>query len=189
MIDFSPLARELLSQRSVEACTLVQIGLNRWTDAPVDLTTSDGAIYRRNSRLLSVQPPQQSSSVDSQNYVITFADPDFDFGSSAEEGVTGTPVEVKICLFNQTTGAFETNVADLIVVYGGYVSGADYKVSLSEVGESVYQLTCTSPMSNLDLIKSYYGTKTFMRTKINPNDSTFDLVYEGGGKVRLRWGK
>ena len=185
---FSSKINNLLSRPTVTAVYLVSVGIYRVTTHHSDVI-ANGVTYAADSNLLSVQPPQQSSSVDTQSYTIAFVEPGFTFGVATEEGLIGQPTRVYVCLVNPDTGVLETASEDLILVYAGQVSGSSYQVGLEEVGSVIYTLTCTSPMANLDLVRPFYGSKSFMRSNIKPDDSTFDYVYEGGGKARLMWGK
>ena len=189
MIVFPQRVIDILSHNDVEACYLLQIGSTKVTSFFTSVTTSDNAVYTPNSSLLSVDPPQQSSSVDSQQYSLSFSDPEFIFGAESENGLIGKSVSVYICLLDPVTKLLETNVANLILLYKGYVAGAGFQISLETIGESTFVLTCTSPMSNLDMARTFHGNKTFMRENINPDDSTFDNIYEGGGVLRKKWGK
>jgi hypothetical protein len=39
------------------------------------------------------------------------------------------------------------------------------------------------------MTRSFDGNRTFVKERIDPTDMAFDYVYEGGGRVRLKWGK
>lgn len=185
---FSNKINALLSRHNVTAVYLISVGIYRVTTHHSDVV-ANGVTYVADSNVREVQPPQQTSTVDSQNYVIAFTDPEFTFGATAEEGIIGQPTKVYACILNPDTGELETAAEDLVLVYAGQVSSSSYQTGLAEVGSAVYALTCTSPMANLDLVRPFYGSKSFMRSTINANDSTFDYINEGGGKARLMWGK
>lgn len=186
MISFSTQLKDFLSRKTVSGFYLIRVGGTYLSTYYRDLTI-DGHVYTHSAPLASVQPPQQSSSVDSQKYSIVFADPSYSLGFMSESNIIGLPVEVKVCIINPDTNQPITD--DLITIYKGYVSDTAYKVETGEIGSSMYHLTCSSPMSNLDLTKSFLGNKSFIREQIDSSDSAFDQVYEGGGKVRIRWGK
>jgi len=146
-----------------------------------------GDLYTENSPILSVQPPQQTSSVDSQTYAVNIADPEFAFKDVAP-ALVGKFAEVNICLISNGTPVIELGYAP-ITVYRGRIAGTSYKISSAMVGDVILQIDCASPMGNLDLVKAFHTNKTFMQQKINAKDTCFDQIYEGSGAVRLRWGK
>ena len=186
MITFSAQLKDFLSRPTVSGFYLIQIKDTYMTTYFNDVTV-DGHVYLKNSPILSVEPPQQSSSVDSQKYVIGFADPSYSLGFMSESNIVGAPACVRICIINPDTKVPLLN--DLITIYKGAVSDTAYKVETGELGSTVYQVTCSSPMGNLDMTKNFLGNKSFIRERIDSSDSAFDQIYEGGSRVRVRWGK
>jgi hypothetical protein len=186
----------ILNSPVIEAFYTVQIEIpagsgnfKRFSTYYTDVALSDGRIFTANTNIVKIDLPKISTSVDSSKYTIAFSDPEFSLGLYAEGGIVGAPAEVRLVLINQTTGLPETTVANTILVYKGQVDSTGYQINTSELGESTFVLVCGSPVSNLSAIKSVYASKTFMREKINVNDSCFDQVYQGSGKIRLKWGK
>jgi len=186
VIKFSNTLKDFLSRSAVSGFYLISVGNTYMTNYFIDVTVG-GHVYVKDSPIVSVQPPQQTSSVDSQKYMIAFADPSFALGFMAESNLVGMPVDVRICIINPDTGVPFTS--ELIQIYKGKVSDAAYKVETGELGSAIFQLTCSSPMGNLDLTKNFLGNKSFIRERIDSTDAAFDQIYEGGSKVRVRWGK
>lgn len=186
----------ILQQPVIEAFYILQIEIpagsnnfKRLSTYFTDIALSDGRVFTGNSGIVSIDPPQASTSVDTEKYTIVIADPDFNLGFFSENGIIGAPAEVRLVLINNVTKLPETTLANTILVYKGQVDSTSYKVGTSPLGESLFNITCGSPVSNLSAVKSVYASKTFMREKINTADSSFDQVYQGSGKIRVKWGK
>lgn len=190
MIQFSEKVKQILSQPTIEAFYLVDVdsGLYRTTSFFRDITLSNGVTFSNDGRLLSVDPPQLSSTVDREIYKISIADPDFNSGDSADRGLIGKLVEVRIGFVNQATNLPETNIVDTVLVYRGKIDGTSYIVNTNTIGEAVLNVTCSSPMADLDLRKPIYTTKDAARSR-EPSDTSCDQIYEGSGQLTLKWGK
>ena len=188
MISLSPRIIALLSQPVIEPFYMVQIdGNTRLTTYAANIGLSDGTVYTPGD-LISLDPPKMSSSVDRETYKISIADPNMEYGAMFEEGMVGVDVEVRVGFIDQKTGLPETGVSNTFLIYKGAVDGLSYQINIEEVGESVAVITCSSPMANLDMAKPFHTSKDFIRN-LNPEDSSFDQIYEGAGPVQLKWGK
>lgn len=149
---------------------------------------SDGSVYPANGTLVSADPPQQSTTVDREQYKITIADPEFLLGGIAEANLVGKRMESRIAFINPATGNPFTDVADTFLIYAGSVDSGAYKVTLEEFGESLFQITGVSPILSLEMRRGIYLSRDAVRQR-NPADSCCDKLYEGSGKVTLKWGK
>jgi hypothetical protein len=190
MIEFSSTVVQMLSNPTIEGFYLVdlQSGLYRTTSYIRDITLSNGVTYLSDGKLISVDPPQLSSVVDREIYRISIADPDFTSGASAESGLIGKTIEVRLGFINQSTKLPELNIADTVLIYKGTVEGTGYSIDTATVGSSVLNVTCSSPMSDLDYRRPLYTTKDAMRSR-DPTDTSCDQIYEGSGQLQLKWGK
>jgi hypothetical protein len=198
MIALSHALKTILSRPTVETAILVKISnALLFTSSYLSITTA-GDTYTPSEdtvRLISVDPPKITSSVDRASYSITFADPDMYFGQwleslvppgsvgTHERGYTGLPVMVRLAVFDAAS-----YLTDSLLLYKGVVDTGAYSIDLEEFGESVFTLTCSSPMSSLDMIRTFYTTKNDLRG-IYATDAAFDQIYEGSGQIRLLWGK
>jgi hypothetical protein len=192
MIALSPTLQNLLSQELIEIFVMVSVGDYKTTNYFRDITLSNGETYISDGRLLAVDTPTITSVVDRVQYKIMFADPDFYFGAMFEpDGVDsymGKNVLVRVGVVNKATGAPLTNIADTIVAYAGKVDFGAYDMDLSDVGESTFVMSCTSPMGDLDQVRTFYTTKTAYED-YDPTDTSFEQIYEGSGSISLLWGK
>jgi hypothetical protein len=190
MIEFSSTVVQILSNPTIEAFYLVDVdsGLYRTTSFFRDVTLSNGVTYASDGKLISVDPPQLSSTVDREIYKIALADPNFTLGSASEIGLIGKLVEVRIGFVNQATNLPETNILNTIIVYKGAIDGTSFNVNTASIGEVTLNITCSSPMADLDLRRPIYTTKDSIRSK-DPSDTSFDQIYEGSGQLQLKWGK
>lgn len=193
MIQFNQTLINVLSQPSIESFYLVKIAaieLSPYliTSYASNITLSNGETYINDGRLVSVTPPKLSTVVDREIYTITLTDSDYFYGQFAETGLVGKKVEVRVGFINQNTGLPLTDISDTLLIYRGQVDSASYSIDTSNVGSVIFTLSCASPMANLDGVKVFYGSKPFMRD-LNTEDTSFDQVYEGSGKINLKWGK
>lgn len=152
------------------------------------VTLSNGYVYAANGTLVAADPPQLSTTVDREQYKLTFADPEFAAGAHAENGLIGKKLDVRLGFIDFTTGLPFTDVADTFIVYKGRIDGTSYKITTNELGEAILQITGTSPMLSLDMQKGVYLSKNEVRQR-NPLDSCADQIFEGSGPTTLKWGK
>jgi hypothetical protein len=188
MISFSLNVRNLLQQPTIETFYMIDFDGYRTTNYFAPITLSNGEVYNNDGRLYEVDPPQLSTTVDRELYKISFADPDFYFGTLIDQGIVGAPVTVRIGFVDPLTKQPLTAVSDTVVSYKGRVDNGAYSIKTEDVGEALFVLTCASPMANLDAIRSLSTTKDALKT-ISPSDTSFDQIYEGSGQVELKWGK
>jgi hypothetical protein len=189
MIELSTNVSTLLNSDKIIAIYLVDIGGTYQTTHYTDITLSNGNTYLGNSSLVAVDPPRINSTVDREAYSLIFADSSFIDESSFEGGLVGIPVEIRLGLIDPNTMQPLTALADTIIVYSGTVDNISYAIDTNDIGNAEITVTCASPMNNLEMKKVFYGSKTFVRERIDPDDSAFDQVYEGSNAIRLKWGK
>jgi hypothetical protein len=192
MIKFNSVLSNLFSNPPVRFffCVKIYKGnivLKAVTTHPSNVVLSDNVTYVADGSLQSVDTPSVSSTVSTDRYRIQLADPFFAEGPFVEQGIIGCNVEIRTC-FLDTDGTPLTNLSDTLLAYSGYGDGTSFSVESNEVGETVVQLTCTSPMGDLDFKKYIYLTKDFIRGR-NPTDSCCDAIYGGSGVLQLKWGK
>ena len=180
--------KELISQPVIETFYLVRIAKLYTTTYFDDVVTSDGRMYLSGDYLKAVDPPRLSSTVDRQQYTIVLSDVDSVFGQYAESGLVGLPAVVSVGFVDQKTQKPELNVNNLLVLYKGRVDATGYTTTTDEVGTNDFIVKCTSPMGNLDATRTFYTSKDFIQS-IDPTDTAFDQLYEGAGKINLKWGR
>jgi hypothetical protein len=200
MINFSMNVRNALSRDVIDAFYMLRV-LNY--DGSVMYSTSNyfmdiqlknngvdlvGYNYPSDATLLAIDPPQMSTNVDREQYKITLADPMLDKLTSVRNNLVGRVLEGRLGFVNHDTGVPYLEIADCPIVYKGRIDGASYLIKTNELGENTLQITGSSPMRNLDLKKSLFMSRDFVRQR-DANDSSCDQIYEGSGAITLKWGK
>lgn len=158
------------------------------TTNPFDIQLSDGRSFEANGAILSIDPPQLTTTVDREQYKISIADASLVQSNLAQSGLVGKQIEVLAGFNNGDTGVPFENAADTITLYRGRVDSVAYKITTEILGERILVITGTSPMLALDMKKGIYLSRDFIRQR-NINDSCCDDIYEGGSSVVLKWGK
>ena len=188
MITFSNKIAGYLAKREISAFYIVDInGTNRFCTHYADIAFN-GHTYTGNISLVSVDPPQMTTVVDRQQFKLGFSDPNMEFGSIAELGMVGQPVSIYIAFIDIDTGEPQLSLPDVILAYRGKIDGTAYGIETDEIGSSIFELTCSSPMGDLDAVKPMRATQDYM-DKNFPGDSSFSQIYQGSGTLYLRWGK
>lgn len=188
MITFSNNIQNVLQQPTIESFYLVDIDGYKTTSFYTNITLSNNEVFLADGRLLEVDPPKLSTSVDRELYQISFADPDMFFGGPAETALVGRPVTVRLGFVDQTTKQPYLNINDTVIIYKGFVDSGAYDLSLEDNGSSVFSVSCASPMANLDMVRTLLTSRESL-ANIDVNDTSFNSVYQGSGQIRLKWGK
>lgn len=194
MIALSLTLQNLLAQRNAEPFYTVLIttvdGLSTLynsTTHSYDIQFSNGETYTSDALVVGLEPPRLSSNVDREQYKIALGDPSFTQSPNAENGMVGKRILIRAGFIDQSTGMPLLDVNDTIIIYKGRIEGCSLEVHTEEIGEVVLNLSCSSPMADLDMKKGLYLSKDKVRGR-NPNDSSCDRVYDGSGAT-LKWGK
>jgi hypothetical protein len=196
MIKLSNVVSQIIQGSSVRYFFLVSIGANKhYTSAPFDITMSNGVTYSSEGGLLGVDPPSFSSSVDRATYSVSFADVSSELKAYFEEGATGDTLEVRVGFYNTlgavvngvNPGEIFTNLVDSVLIYKGVIDSQLYEIDVNN-GAIGAKIEGSSPMADLDLVNPFYTNKDSLRQR-NPADTSFDKVFEGSGKIQLKWGK
>lgn len=188
MIEFSQNIKTVLQNPTIETFVLVRINDYYTTDYPTNITLGDGSTYISDGKLVSVDPPKLSSSVDRELYKVALADPDYSIGNNMQTGLVGRPFQVRLGFVDPTTLQPYTAITDTVLIYKGFVDNIAYNIETGNNGEVILSVTGASPMADLDLVKTFYISKDFIRG-LNATDNSFDQIYEGSGSVNLKWGR
>jgi hypothetical protein len=204
MRSYSNNVATILALQDISYFYLVELGpyLNlswvsttkRYITLGVDKTIG-GNLYSGNSKIISVDPPRMSSSVDRESYKITLVDPDYEFRGLFERGFSQINVKISIGFFNTSPGVLGgvapgepiLSISDTIVVYAGKVDNQVYAVDMDD-GGVLCTLECTSPMGAIAMSRPRLTTNDSIQ-QINPADTSFSQVYKGSKGVGLLWGK
>lgn len=201
MRQLSPAVVTLLSQKRVEMFFLVSIANDyRFTTLPYDITMSDGLLYLSDGGLLNVEPPRLTTSIDREAYRVSLADTAFNFRPILEAGIVGKPLVVRVGVLNSSGASLLdyggtsiapdqplTNLGDTFLSYKGIIDSHQYSIDFEE-GENTLTIEGSSPMADLDLIKTYFTNKESLKQR-NPADTAFDNIYSGSGEIKFEWGK
>jgi hypothetical protein len=197
MIKFSQTVQDILAQPVIEAFYLVEVVLSPTNSYKTstyfrELTIYNGvtpvATYLGDGKIVRIDTPKLSSTVDRELFKISFADPNFTFGATIDSGLIGKIVDVKLGFVNQTTKQVETDISNIITIYRGAIDSTDYSINTAETGEVLLNIGCSSPMNDLDMTKPFYTTKDASASR-DSSDTAFDQIYEGSGVLQLKWGK
>jgi hypothetical protein len=153
-----------------------------------DVTLSNGVTYIADDTLISVQPPQFSTTVDRDQFKISIAGENFmnTIGDSGD--LVGCKLEVYLCFINSATGTPYTNMPDTLPFYIGRLDGISAELETDEIGSEIFTINAASPMMALEMHKGVFLSREAIRAR-SPNDSCADAVYEGSGSLMYRWGR
>jgi hypothetical protein len=178
----------ILSNPVIEPYILVKIDTYKTTDYYRSLLMDNGETYLADGRLVATDPPRVSATVDREIYRVIISDPSFLFGPTLESNLIGKTLEVRMGFVNTATRQPYTEILNTIIVYRGMIESTAYEVDLTLQGKTEIIITGSSPMANLDSVKTLTSTKYSMKY-IDYNDNSFEQIYEGSGAVILKWGK
>lgn len=185
MRQFSTDLQTVLDSDVIEYAFLIKLSFNSTyyiTSNSYDVVY-EGNTYLADSGLFNVDSPKTSTVVDRESYTIMVADLLNEMLAEFKSNVVGKPVEVYLA-FKDSSGDLMLSSTDVIKVYKGTVD----KPSISnDFEEKIATLEGTSPMSDLDLVRSFITSKDGMDQK-SETDTSFDEIYEGS-EITIKWGK
>jgi len=191
MISFSATVKALLEQPLIETFYLVKIGTGTWTTFHSDLTYN-GTVYSASNAIVAIEPPKSTSVVDRGTFKVTLSDTSFTYGALAESGLIGLPLLVYVGFVDQTTKAPQLSVDDVLLAYDGFVDGSAYSIETAEKGTSLFTITGTSPMHDLDHVRAFYTSQDFVDknfANLAVKDTAYNQMYDGSVQTSLRWGR
>jgi len=193
MITFSAAMITAMSTQPVDYFHMIKI-VNELGAVTKAVTTHwanvliNSVTYLADGSLVRFDPPQITTTVDREQYKFILADPSFNEAAATEASLVGHRVEVRVGVLHATTKQPLTNLSDTLLVYAGRIDGASYNIKTDRIGESLLQITCASPLADLDMKRMLYCSRDFVRGR-HPDDSSCDQVYGGSGVLALKWGK
>jgi len=197
----SSVVNTLLSRSSIKYFFLVSVGnTDHTTSLPYDITMSNGTTYLANNGLISIDPPRQSTTVDSEAYKISFADPNYMLRSYFESGAVGDDLRVYVGFINNTAapmvdaGGVSVQVGepfkdmrDAVMSYRGFVDSHGYSIEPNE-SRVIATIQGASPMADLDMVRTFMTSKDYIK-QFSANDTSYDQIYEGSVSILTKWGK
>jgi len=188
MISLSPTVTNILSQPSVEAFYMVSIeGAEYNKTSHFTNVVYDSVEYVADGSLYKLDPQQIISVVDKQPFNITLVDVESSLGSMTNT-LVGKSVKVYVGFVDQLTGLPVTTTGDAILLYKGQIDSFNYTIETSEIGSIYFNIVCSSPMADLDMVKQYTTSQDYL-DKNAPGDTSYELIYDGVGQINLLWGK
>lgn len=185
MRQFSAAAQAVLDSDSIDYAFLIKLSFNSdyyLTSNSYDVDY-DGNTYLANSGLFDFDSPSSSTVVDRESYTIVVSEVFNDMLPEFKLNVVGKPVAVYMAL-RDANGDLLTSTEDVLMIYKGTVD----KPSISnDFEEKLATLEGTSPMSDLDLVRTFITSKDGMDQK-SATDTSFDEVFDGN-EITLKWGK
>jgi len=166
-----------------ELGSIIKAITTHWSSLVVNSVT-----YIANGSIVGLDPPQLNTTVDREQYRITLSDPSFTDGATAEAGMIGYDVEVRMGFLNFSTKQPMLELERTFLVYSGTIESVAYNIKTEEQGEALMQIGCSSPLADLDLKRAMYCSRDYIRGRY-ADDSSCDQVYGGSGILQLKWGK
>lgn len=142
-----------------------------------------GNTYLANSGLYEFDPPKLSSVVDRASYKVVVSEVLNQMAPEFRYNVVGKPMEVN-AVFLDANGDPLLNPADAVQVYKGFV---DKPLITNDFEQKLAIIEGTSPMSDLDMVRSFVTSKSGMDQK-SSIDTSFDNIFKNK-EVTVKWGK
>jgi len=189
MKNISAAIQAQIDSDNTEPFLLFSIGPNyrgdylAYTTLPYEYTY-DGIYYDCENRIISIDPPRISDTLDREAFKVSLHDSD-----TALRGPLNTwrmaGVNFKL-LMGFSNGIGGAPLSDTLNVYEGTVDTYTYAVTPND--DSVLIIEGTSPVGALDMRRTVLTSRNYLQAKY-PNDTSYDQVVEGSSKLLLLWGK
>lgn len=179
------LSNILSTQDELGYFLLVQLHLSDtyfYTTLPYEVLYN-GNTYLSDACIIKVMPPTNTTIVNRSAYSIQLSG----LEQAMINEINGHVINRKIVMRMGFTinGVPRLGLDDTIHVYSGYVAKPQYEVS----GDTAtITLELTSPLADLDSVSTLLTTKDSMKN-LSPNDTSFDMIYEGSAVTNIKWGK
>ena len=142
-----------------------------------------GNTYIANGGLYEFDSPKFSTVIDRESYKIVISEALNEMMPEFRLNVVGKPIEVRVAL-RDAAGQLLLDPADVMLVYKGVV---DKPTINNDFDIKIAVLEGTSPMSDLDMVRTFITSKDGMDQK-SATDTSFDEVYDKS-EISFRWGK
>jgi hypothetical protein len=185
MRTFSSAVQTVLNSDTIEFTYLIELKFDstyRFTSYNTDLTY-DGNVYTAEGGLYEFDTPKFSSTIDREAYKIVVTDFLNEMAAEFDLNVIGKAVEVKVALMD-SNGNPMLGTDDVLSVYSGFVDSPSIS---NNYEEKLALLECTSPMSDLDTVNSFYTSRDSMQQR-SLTDTSFDEIFENK-EISIKWGK
>ena len=143
----------------------------------------DSDTYLANGGLYEFDSPKISTVLDRESYKVVVSELLDEMMPEFKTNVVGKPIEVRVAL-RDAAGQLMLDAADVLLVYKGVV---DKPTINNDFDAKLAVIEGTSPMSDLDLVRTFITSKDGMDQK-SATDTSFDEVYDNT-EITLKWGK
>ena len=188
-----------IQSNNIESFLLLRIGPNPealtycYTTLPYDyINSQDGYTYSKENRMVGIDPPRISDSLDREAFKVTLADTDGTLRSTLDTwNMSGVPFIISSGFINNTSETIQgispgAPFSDKIIAYEGTVDTYTYTITPDE--QIILTIEGASPMGSLDLTRTLLTSKAYLNQEY-PDDTSYDQVTEDSLQVTLRWGK
>lgn len=185
MRTFSASVQTVLDSDLIEFAFLIKLTFNStyYLTSNSHDVVYDGDTYLANGGIYEFDSPKFSTVVDRESYKILISELLDEMLPEFKLNVVGKPVQVFVAL-RDANGQLLLGTSDVLSVYKGVVD----KPSITNNYETkLALLEGSSPMADLDMVKTFISSKDGMDQK-SATDTSFDEVYSDN-EVTLKWGK
>jgi hypothetical protein len=187
MIELPADINTILNNPTIETFYAVKIGSLCTTSYFRDITI-DGQNFLADGRLVGVEPPVITTSVDRQLFRISLVD----VGESVEQFISGSwvarDVSVYLIFVDQLTKQPQLGPTQVFKAYSGIVNSNSLSFDTQIRGNRIYVVSCSNPMIDLEAIRAVYLSQDYI-DKNHPGDTSYEQIYEGAGLINLKWGR
>jgi len=185
MRNFSSAVQTVLDSDLIEFAFLIKLEFvnNYYLTSNSYDVVFDGNTYLANGGLYEFDSPKFSTVVDRESYTIVVSEVFNEMMAEFRYNVVGKPIEVHVAL-RDANGDLLLNNSDVINVYKGVV---DKPLINNNFETKLAVLEGTSPMSDLDMTRSFVSSKDGMDQR-STTDTSFDEIYDGS-EITVKWGK
>lgn len=185
MRTFSAAVQTVIDSDLIEFAFLIKLTFNTtyyFTSNSHDVVY-DGDTYLANGGLYEFDSPKFSTVIDRESYKVVISELLDEMLPEFKSNVVGKSIEVFVTL-RDANGQLLLGTSDVLSVYKGVV---DKPSITNDYEQKLAVLEGTSPMSDLDMVKTFISSKDGMDQK-SATDTSFDEVYDDN-EVTLKWGK
>lgn len=185
MRQFSAAVQNVINSDNIRFAFLIKLEFNTTyylTSFSRDIEYNNN-IYLANGGLYEFDSPKFSSVVDRESYKIVISEVLDTLSAEFRANVVGKPISVFVALLD-ANGEPLLSLNDVLSVYKGYV---DSPSITNDFEQKLAVIEGTSPMSDLDMVRSFMTSKNGME-QVSSSDTSFKEIFENK-EITVKWGK
>jgi len=185
MRQFSTAAQTVINSDFIKFAFLIKLEFNTTyylTSYHRDLVYA-GNTYLASAGLYEFDSPKFSSVVDRESYKVVISEVLDTMIPEFRANVVGKPISVFVSLLD-SNGYPLLGTDDVLSVYKGFV---DKPAITNDFDQKLAVIEGTSPMSDLDMVRSFMTSKAGM-DQVSATDTSFDEIFENK-EITVKWGK